>query len=71
MHLKFTEPTCELDMFSGGDVLITDVHDLVLKPGTPDLGDDLVGQVATESHTADLGAQGDAFGRDGDVSELR
>ena len=71
MHLEFAETPGELDMFGAGDVLITDVDDLVVKPGTPDLGDHLVGEVPTKPDSTDLGAQGDAFGRDGDVFVLR
>ena len=48
MHLEFAETPGELDMFGAGDVLITDVDDLVVDPGKPDLGDHLVGEVPTE-----------------------
>ena len=71
MYLEFTEAPGELDMFGAGDVLITDVHDLVVEPGTTNLGDYLVGQVSAEPDSTDLGTQGDAFGRDGDVFVLR
>ena len=71
MHLELTEAPGELDMFGAGDVLITDVHDLVVEPGTTNLGYYLVGKVPAEPDSADLGAQGDAFRRDGDVLILR